>query len=109
MIADFRLRIADLIITNGTLLPMASGSAPIQNGAIAISDGRIDAMGAASEIENTFDALVYSATGADVRDVIIDGKVIMENRKLLTLDEGEILERMGELRQEIAERIGHGR
>jgi 5-methylthioadenosine/S-adenosylhomocysteine deaminase len=48
--------IVDLIITNGTLLPMASGSAPIQNGAIAISDGRIDARGAASEIENTFDA-----------------------------------------------------
>jgi len=60
-------------------------------------------------VYNIVSHLVYSATGADVRDVIIDGKVIMENRKLLTLDEGEILERMGELRQEIAERIGHGR
>ena len=60
-------------------------------------------------VYNIVSHLVYSATGADVRDVIIDGKVIIENRKLLTLDEGEILERMGELRQEIAERIGHGR
>jgi 5-methylthioadenosine/S-adenosylhomocysteine deaminase len=60
-------------------------------------------------VYNIVSHLVYSATGADVRDVIIDGKVIMENRKLLTLDEGKILERMGELRQEIAERIGHGK
>jgi 5-methylthioadenosine/S-adenosylhomocysteine deaminase len=34
--------------------------------------------------------LVYSATGADVRDVIIDGKFVMENRRLLTLDAEEI-------------------
>ena len=38
--------------------------------------------------------LVYSATGADVRDVIIDGKLVMENRKLLTLDEEEILRKV---------------
>jgi 5-methylthioadenosine/S-adenosylhomocysteine deaminase len=35
--------------------------------------------------------LVYSATGADVRDVIIDGKIVMQNRRLLTLDEERIL------------------
>ncbi len=30
--------------------------------------------------------LVYSAGGADVRDVIIDGKVVLRDRKLLTID-----------------------
>jgi len=45
---------------------------------------------------NLVSHLVYSATGADVRDVIIDGKVIMENRKLLTLDEEEILRKAKE-------------
>ena len=40
--------------------------------------------------------LVYSAIGADVRDVIIDGKLVMENRKLLTLDEEEILRKARE-------------
>jgi 5-methylthioadenosine/S-adenosylhomocysteine deaminase len=35
--------------------------------------------------------LVYAATGADVRDVIIDGKWIMRDRQLLTLNEDEIL------------------
>ncbi len=45
--------------------------------------------------------LVYSATGADVRDVIIDGKLIMQDRKLLTLDEGTILEKAREWGQRI--------
>ena len=46
--------------------------------------------------------LVYSATGADVRDVIIDGKLVMENRKLLTLDEELILQKAAEWRDRIA-------
>ena len=46
--------------------------------------------------------LVYSATGADVRDVIIDGKLVMENRKLLTLDEEEILRKAREYRMRIS-------
>jgi 5-methylthioadenosine/S-adenosylhomocysteine deaminase len=45
---------------------------------------------------NPISQLVYSAGGADVRDVIIDGKMVMENRKLLTLDEEEILEQAKE-------------
>jgi 5-methylthioadenosine/S-adenosylhomocysteine deaminase len=47
-------------------------------------------------VYNLVSHLVYSATGADVRDVIIDGKVVMEKRKLLTLDEEEILAKAGE-------------
>jgi 5-methylthioadenosine/S-adenosylhomocysteine deaminase len=42
-------------------------------------------------VYNVVSQLVYSATGADVRDVIIDGKVVMQNRRLLTLDEERIL------------------
>lgn len=34
--------------------------------------------------------LVYSANGADVDTVIIDGKVIMQNRKLLTINEKHV-------------------
>jgi len=47
-------------------------------------------------VYNLVSQLVYSATGADVRDVIIDGKPVMENRRLLTLDEEEILAKAGE-------------
>jgi 5-methylthioadenosine/S-adenosylhomocysteine deaminase len=52
---------------------------------------------------NPVSHLVYSATGADVRDVIIDGKLVMENRNLLTLDEEEILEQAKEWGRRIRE------
>ena len=56
-------------------------------------------------VYNIVSHLVYSATGADVRDVIIDGKVIMENRRLLTLEEGQILEKMKGVKANILQTI----
>ncbi|KPK85262.1 MAG: S-adenosylhomocysteine deaminase, partial [Deltaproteobacteria bacterium SM23_61] len=47
---------ADFIITKGILLTMAPGSVPIQNGAVAISGGKIAAVGTASEIKKSFAA-----------------------------------------------------
>jgi 5-methylthioadenosine/S-adenosylhomocysteine deaminase len=38
--------------------------------------------------------LVYYATGADVDTVVIDGKLVVEGRRMLTLDEDEILRRL---------------
>lgn len=35
--------------------------------------------------------LVYSAFGSDVDTMIVDGKIIMKNRQVLTLDEEKIL------------------
>jgi len=35
--------------------------------------------------------LVYAAGGADVDSVVINGRVVMENRKLLTIDEAEVI------------------
>lgn len=52
-------------------------------------------------IYNITSQLVYSATGADVRDVIIDGRIIMRDRKLLTLDENEILRKAQEWKKKI--------
>lgn len=37
-------------------------------------------------------ALVYGANGANVRHTIVDGKVLMQDRKLLTVDENAIIE-----------------
>ncbi|MBI4495786.1 MAG: amidohydrolase [Deltaproteobacteria bacterium] len=48
--------------------------------------------------------LVYAACGADVRDVIIDGRPVMRDRRLLTIQEGEVLKRA----REWAERIREG-
>jgi 5-methylthioadenosine/S-adenosylhomocysteine deaminase len=36
-------------------------------------------------------ALVYSAKGSDVRDVVVDGKVLMRDRAFLAIDEKEVL------------------
>jgi 5-methylthioadenosine/S-adenosylhomocysteine deaminase len=56
-------------------------------------------------VYNIVSHLVYSATGADVRDVIIDGKLVMENRNLLTLDEKKILHKMEEIKTSILQRV----
>ncbi len=37
-------------------------------------------------------AVVYSAQSSDVETVIIDGRVVMQNRRLLTLNEREVIE-----------------
>ncbi|MGL6002333.1 MAG: amidohydrolase [Plesiomonas sp.] len=39
---------------------------------------------------NPFAALVYGAYGANVRHTIVDGKVLMQDRKVLTLDEDAV-------------------
>jgi 5-methylthioadenosine/S-adenosylhomocysteine deaminase len=39
-------------------------------------------------------AIVYSANGADVKDVIVNGKVLMKNREFTTLDPVEIMEKV---------------
>ncbi len=41
--------------------------------------------------------LVYSARGSDVRDVMVDGRLVVRQRKLLTLDLERIMERMERL------------
>ncbi|HAR49895.1 S-adenosylhomocysteine deaminase [Smithella sp. SCADC] len=41
--------------------------------------------------------LVYAASGADVDTVIINGKVVMENRRLLTIDEEEVMHKVREI------------
>lgn len=43
--------------------------------------------------ETIMNHLVYTAHGSDVDTVIVDGKILMENRQLTTIDEKEILEK----------------
>jgi 5-methylthioadenosine/S-adenosylhomocysteine deaminase len=45
--------------------------------------------------------LVYAVNGADVDTVLINGRIVMQNRKLLTIDEGEAMRRV----RQIAERV----
>lgn len=52
---------------------------------------------------NPYSHLVYTANGADVKTVFINGKMVMEDRRLLTLNEDEIMAKVCQ----IAERIRH--
>lgn len=48
-------------------------------------------------LHDPYSHLVYAAKAADVRDVIVDGRVVMRNRRVLTVDEAETLERVQRL------------
>jgi len=52
---------------------------------------------------NPYSHLVYAAGGHDVKHSIIDGNVVMENRKLLTLDVEDILARANEKAKRVRE------
>lgn len=43
---------------------------------------------------NPISTIVYSAGGQDVKDVIINGKIIMKDRKFLTIDPHEVMDRV---------------
>ncbi len=40
--------------------------------------------------ENVYSQLVYTAKGEDVRHVLIDGRMVMRDRRLLTIDEAQV-------------------
>ncbi len=48
---------------------------------------------------NIYSHLVYAACGSDVQTVIINGKVVMEDRKILTISEKEVLEKVQKITQ----------
>jgi len=51
--------------------------------------------------------LVYSVRASDVRTVIVDGKVLMRDRKMLTLDESETIRRAKSERNKIVDDLRH--
>lgn len=50
---------------------------------------------------NPVSNMVYSASGADVKDVVVNGKILMKDRAFQTLDPTEIMERVREIAQGI--------
>jgi cytosine/adenosine deaminase-related metal-dependent hydrolase len=52
--------------------------------------------------------LVYNATGADVADVAVAGRLVMEERKVVTMDETQVLERAQEVYRRFVERAQLG-
>jgi len=50
---------------------------------------------------NPMSTIVYSANGADVKDVIVNGQILMKDRIFLTLDPDEIFEKVTSISREI--------
>ena len=55
---------------------------------------------------NPINNLVYSATGASVRTVLIDGRVVLDEGRLTTLDERVLYDRVEVLAREQIRRAG---
>ena len=51
-------------------------------------------------------ALVYSARGTDVRDVMVDGRLLIENRRALLIDEAALLGQAEQLARRCAKAAG---
>lgn len=51
--------------------------------------------------------IVHSGDGSDVESVIINGRIVMEKRKFMTLDYDKILERAQKAAEKIVERVGY--
>ena len=50
--------------------------------------------------------ILYSAKGSDVLTSIVDGRILMENRVVLSVDEDAVIRRAGKLRAELIEMGG---
>ena len=48
-------------------------------------------------IYSEYSHLVYAMSGADVDTVLINGKIVMENRQLLTINEEEVMQKVREI------------
>lgn len=56
----------------------------------------------ATPMYNVYSELVYALKAADVHTVVIAGKIVMENRQMLTLNEPEILAKAEEYKKKIS-------
>lgn len=51
-------------------------------------------------------AVVNSLTGSDVRTVVVDGRVVVENARCVNVDEGEVLENAQRAVSNLSDRVG---
>ena len=51
---------------------------------------------------NVYAQIVYALKNSDVRTTVVGGGIVMEDRKMLTLDEPAILRKAEELKKQVA-------
>jgi 5-methylthioadenosine/S-adenosylhomocysteine deaminase len=55
-------------------------------------------------VYNPVSTIVYSATGADVRHTVVDGKVLMKDRRFTAIDPDEVMDRVSSIGRTIKRR-----
>ena len=100
----------DLLLLGGTHVLVDESMRDISDGALAIDDGRIVAVGERAALEKAYRGtldpcshITYVMKAADVSTVIVGGRVIMDGRRLSTIDEEKA---MSEVRR-LARQTGH--
>src|SRR6202034_1208213 len=63
----------------------------------------------ATPMYDVYSAIVYALKSSDVRTTIVGGKVVMEDRRMLTLDEPAILAKAAEYAKQINASFGPGK
>jgi 5-methylthioadenosine/S-adenosylhomocysteine deaminase len=61
----------------------------------------------ATPLYNIYAQIVYSLKDSDVRTTIIGGKAVMEDRRMLTLDESAILAKAATYKEQIGRSVSH--
>ncbi len=57
-------------------------------------------------VHNVVSHVVYSAVGGDVDTMIVDGKVLMQNRKVLTFEEAQVIKKAQDVSEEMLKEAG---
>jgi 5-methylthioadenosine/S-adenosylhomocysteine deaminase len=60
----------------------------------------------AAPLYNVYSQLVYALKGSDVTDVMVNGRLIVRNRKMLTLDSQSILLKAAEYQEKVKKSVG---
>jgi 5-methylthioadenosine/S-adenosylhomocysteine deaminase len=56
-------------------------------------------------IYNVYSQLVYALKGSDVQDVMVNGKTIVRDRKMVTVDASEVLTKAAEYQRKVARSV----
>jgi 5-methylthioadenosine/S-adenosylhomocysteine deaminase len=67
---------------------------------------RLDELHTSPHAEEVVSSIVYSAEASDVQSVVVDGRMLMTNRELLTLDEPSIIEKANTQTIDLLRRAG---
>jgi 5-methylthioadenosine/S-adenosylhomocysteine deaminase len=93
-------------ILGAQALGMAKEIGSVETGKRAdIISIRLDVPNAAP-LYNVYSQLVYSLKASDVGDVMVNGRIIVRNRRMLTIDDKAVMAKAEEYRAKVAKSLG---